>query len=89
MAVQDRVRGSAEQRTRAETAALVQEAQTAMREVIAADPSRVWTARELQDAACDDGPWSDSIQRLAFWGLVEAGELWIDENLGVHSRATG
>jgi hypothetical protein len=87
MAVKDKVPDGAA-RVLADTRDKVAAAQIAMRELINDDTSRPWTPRELQDAAGDMGDWSASVLSLAFWGLVDEGDLVSDENLIARVPAT-
>jgi hypothetical protein len=65
------------------TAQQVRLAQDALRERLREDDARVWRARDLQEAVRNG--WSSSVVSIAFWGLVEDGELVIDDDLGVRS----
>src|SRR5689334_15842914 len=86
MTVKDKVPEGAA-RVLADTADRVAAAQDAMRRLISDATSQSWTPRQLQDAAGAMGDWSASVLSLAFWGLVDEGELLADENLVARAPA--
>lgn len=60
----------------------VHEAESALCRVLAQQPERQWSPRELQEEATNG--WSASIVSIAFWRLVSSGRLSVDEQLHVH-----
>jgi hypothetical protein len=56
----------------------VAQAEQAIRQVLRENPTRVWTVRELQDAAAGD--LSSSVMSIAYLRLLKAGELQVDHS---------
>ncbi len=54
----------------------VTRAEDAIRQILAKEPKRVWTVRELQDTAAGD--LSSSVMSIAYLRLLKAGELQVD-----------
>jgi hypothetical protein len=67
----------------AEITERVHEAQDAIAATLRSDPDRQWRPRELMDAA--RGNLSSTDVSIAFWKLVELGELKVDKQLTVRS----
>jgi hypothetical protein len=61
----------------------VREAREAILATFSADPTHAWRPRELIDAA--KGALPTSVASIAFWNLVESGELEVDERLVVRT----
>lgn len=43
--------------------------------LVTEDPKRVWTIRELQDAAAEAGDWTSSVVSIAYRRLVRSGTV--------------
>jgi hypothetical protein len=67
----------------AEITERVHEAQDAIAATLRSDPDRQWRPRELMDTA--RGNLSSTDVSIAFWKLVELGELKVDKQLTVRS----
>lgn len=68
----------------AQVAAKVAEAETKIRDLLFDDVERVWSIRELQDAAAYED-LSPSVISIAFLRLEQAGVLHVDADLLVHA----
>jgi hypothetical protein len=80
--------GDVAERVIADTADKVAAAQRSIRQLIQETPGRRWLPQELQDAAAEGHGWSGSVMSLAFWELVEAGEIALDESLAVRPQSS-
>jgi hypothetical protein len=61
----------------------VQAAREAILATVRDKPGRDWRPRELMDAA--KGELSNTVVSIAFWNLVESGELEVNERLVVRA----
>lgn len=63
----------------------VQTAREAILSTITEDPTRSWHPRGLIDAAKVRAGLSTTVVSIAFWSLVESGQLEVDERLVVRA----
>jgi hypothetical protein len=61
----------------------VQEARDALLRTVNEHPTHAWRPRELMSAS--KGTLSNTVVSIAFWSLVEAGDLEVDEQLVVRA----
>jgi predicted DNA-binding protein YlxM (UPF0122 family) len=72
----------------ADIAEAVGVAREAILEQLKSAPGTIWRPRQLIDAAKNviaDGKISKTIVSIAFWNMVDGGELNVDEQLIVHA----
>lgn len=65
----------------------VEEAISAIREILVEQPNDLWTIRSLQDAARERSGHSSTVVALAFWQLKDEGDLSVASDFAVRPAA--